>query len=136
MPLSRVTSPLIKAKLPADDVFGTSVPVAYSVADGWVAEALRLPVGGHTIVVTVSGTDPFGNPVGTVATNTVIITGRPPVSEPIAVERTTCTRVTGPRAARAIGSEGCRETARMPDLGTRATRYTRHEYQQNADIDF
>jgi hypothetical protein len=78
VPLTRVTSPLIKAKLPSDNVFGTPVQVAYSVADGWVAETLRLPIGSHTIAVTVTGTDPFGNPVNTVAINTVIISAGNP----------------------------------------------------------
>lgn len=71
LPLTRTTSRLIKAKLPAKNVFGTKERVAYAVADGWVAGAFKLRVGLHTIVITVNGTDQSGAPVHTVTTSTL-----------------------------------------------------------------
>lgn len=71
--LTQVTSPLIKARLPVDNVFGTEERVMYAVAHGWVAGAYRLPVGTHTIVITLDGTNANGEPLPTVTTNTVIV---------------------------------------------------------------
>jgi hypothetical protein len=79
VPVTEVTSGLVRLDLPADNIFGaptgTGTPeMPYlSVADGWVALLGPLTPGTHTITLDISGEFPPGTPLTPIHNTTTII---------------------------------------------------------------
>jgi hypothetical protein len=74
--LSETDSGLIRADLPADNVFGVPAQRIYSVAQGWVALLHPLSRGTHEIDIHYEGVDVFGAEVDVTNTTTIVVTGR------------------------------------------------------------
>ncbi|HYY21075.1 MAG TPA: hypothetical protein VE780_04285 [Thermoleophilaceae bacterium] len=73
VPLREVESGLLTIELPVDNILGVPAQQAFSVAHGWVALLHPLTPGTHVITLHIVGTDPFGNPVDTTNTTTIIV---------------------------------------------------------------
>jgi hypothetical protein len=77
VPVTKVTSGLLRLDLPADNIFGvpggTGSPPYLSVADGWVALLHLLTPGTHTITLDVVGEFPPGTPLVISNTTTIIV---------------------------------------------------------------
>ena len=77
VPVTEVTSGLLRLDLPADNIFGvpagTGLPPYLSVADGWVALLPPLTPGTHTITLDVVGEFPPGTPLDIDNTTTIIV---------------------------------------------------------------
>jgi hypothetical protein len=79
LPVTPVTSKLLRLKLPADNIFG--VPAGHgppkmpylSVANGWVALTGPLAPGVHTITLHITGEAPPGNRIDFRNTTTIIV---------------------------------------------------------------
>ena len=80
VPVTEVTSGLVRLDLPADNIFGAAAGTGppgmpyLSVADGWVALLHPLTPGTHTITVNISAEFPPGTPLIIDNTTTIIVT--------------------------------------------------------------
>ena len=80
VPVSEVTSGLVRLDLPADNIFGAAAGTGppnlpyLSVAHGWVARLHPLTPGTHTIALHISGEFPPGTPLLIDVTTTIIVT--------------------------------------------------------------
>ena len=79
VPVTEVTSGLVRLDLPADNIFGAAAGTGppempyLSVADGWVALLHPLTPGTHTITVKISAEFPPGTPLNVNNTTTIIV---------------------------------------------------------------
>jgi hypothetical protein len=79
VPVTEVTSGLVRLDLPADNIFGAAAGTGppgmpyLSVADGWVALLHPLTPGTHTITLNISGEFPPGTPLNIDNTTTIIV---------------------------------------------------------------
>ena len=79
VPVSEVTSGLLRLDLPADNIFGAAAGTGppgmpyLSVADGWVALLHPLTPGTHTITLKITGEFPPGTPLNISNTTTIIV---------------------------------------------------------------
>jgi hypothetical protein len=79
VPVTEVTSGLLRLNLPADNIFGAAAGTGppdmpyLSVADGWVALLHPLTPGTHTITLDITGEFPPGTPLHINNTTTIIV---------------------------------------------------------------